>query len=255
MGCSEGARRGRGGSPVPGPCSRAHIGSLARASHHLPAGLCWGRGERSGRGPALASTVAGTPRDAFVAVNNGPTGLLGMSPWGPRGRHADPAAGGCPALCPPGDPRNRFPSTSVQVSAPPWPCAPPLCPRPRLTVQSRHLGVQPSPCLAPPHPVLTTCPPHRLPRNCPPCLRPEQGVREHRRPGVCCGHGHSPELTGSLQDSPAAALTEPGRASVTLNHRDRLSPGSGSRKPEIKGVCRAGSFQGLREQLCWASLF
>lgn len=41
---------------------------------------------------------------AFVAVNNGPTGLGGMSPWASRGRHADPEAEGCPALCPPGYP-------------------------------------------------------------------------------------------------------------------------------------------------------
>lgn len=53
---------------------------------------------------------------AFVAVNNGLTGLLGRSAQEPRGRYADPEAGGYPALYPPGDPRSGLPGTSLQVS-------------------------------------------------------------------------------------------------------------------------------------------
>lgn len=53
---------------------------------------------------------------AFVAVNNGPTGLGGRSPQARRGRHADPEAAGCLALCSPGDPGSGFPSASLQVS-------------------------------------------------------------------------------------------------------------------------------------------
>lgn len=81
-----------------------------------PSPVHWGREEQAGWGPVLASSVARTPRVAFITVNNGPTGLAGLSPWGPRGRHADPTAGGSPALRPPGDPRSRLPSTAVQVS-------------------------------------------------------------------------------------------------------------------------------------------
>lgn len=53
---------------------------------------------------------------AFVAVNNGLTGLLGGNTQEPRGRHADPEAGGYPALCPAGDRRSVLPGTSLQVS-------------------------------------------------------------------------------------------------------------------------------------------
>lgn len=204
-GCSEGPREEEVGAP-----GRAQGAWGSRPPPHsclpppgpaiLPSSAGGGR-ELSGWGPALASTVARTPRVAFVAVNNGPTGLPGMSPWGPRGRHADPAAGGCPALRPPGDPRSRFPSTSVQVGeCPPRPHAPPLCFRPdgiwfgfscvSFALQSRHVGAVPSPHpnLAAPRiscPTCTWCsPPH---------LRPGQGVHGHRRSGVRCGHGHGPQ--------------------------------------------------------------
>lgn len=58
---------------------------------------------------------------AFVAVNNGLTSLLGRSTQEPKGRHAEPEAGGCPALHPPGDPRSGLPGISLQVSAYPSP--------------------------------------------------------------------------------------------------------------------------------------
>lgn len=129
---------------------------------------------------------------------------------------------------------------------PPRPRTLPLCPRPRgiRSGFSREcLLFSPGtsvlyPCPPHPTPPRPGCSPHLLPPPAPGTPqhppRPEQRVQEHRRPGVHCGHGHSPQLTGSPQESPAAALLEPGRASVTLNHRDRLSPGSGSWKPEAR---------------------
>lgn len=203
VGCSEGARRGRGGSPVPGPCSRAHTAPSLVPPTTCPPASAGGGGERSGRGPALASTVAGTPRDAFVAVNNGPTGLLGMSPWGPRGRHADPAAGGCPALCPPGDPGNRFPSTSVQVSPPHGParrlCAPGLAAfSPASRVDS---SVQAPPCstLALPRPASPR--PDRLPPAPPAPVCPGTALPACGQSRVCvstAGRG-SAAGTGTVQ--------------------------------------------------------
>lgn len=62
----------RGSRPPPHSCP------LPPGSTVLPSSAGGGR-ELSGWGPALPSTVARTPRAAFVAVNNGPTGLPGRS--------------------------------------------------------------------------------------------------------------------------------------------------------------------------------
>lgn len=71
-------------------------------------------------GARLPAALPGHPEWSLL-LNNGLTGLLGRSTQEPRGRHADPEAGGYPVLCPPGDPRSGLPATSLQVSAHPTP--------------------------------------------------------------------------------------------------------------------------------------
>lgn len=86
------------------------------APSRRPSPSCWGRRAWSGQGPGPPAPLPGHQEVSFVAVNNGPTALLGKSSREPGGRHADPEAGGCPVLRPPGDPRGRLPGISLQVS-------------------------------------------------------------------------------------------------------------------------------------------